>query len=105
MSPRSDGPAAVDGENLAGNYGLGWAIFLLVMFWSVAWIGTVVGLGMVAPVAVLPVVLIGGAGYVFLMVLASALHGVYTAALYRFAMTGDTGVFDSQVVGNAFSPK
>ena len=93
------------GENLAGNYGLGWAIFLLVMFWSVAWIGTVVGLATVAPIAALPVVLIGGAGYVFLMVLASALHGVYTAALYRYAMTGDTGVFDSQVVGNAFSPK
>lgn len=93
------------GENLAGNYGLGWAIFLLVMFWSVGWIGAVVALASVAPMAVLPVVLIGGAGYVFLMVLASALHGVYTAALYRYAMTGDAGVFDGQVVGNAFSPK
>ena len=93
------------GENLAGNYGLGWAMFLLFMAWSVGSVGVMIGLATVAPVAVLPVMLIAGAGYLFLMVLASALHGVYTAALYRYAMTGDAGVFDGQVVGNAFSPK
>jgi hypothetical protein len=35
----------------------------------------------------------------------SALGGIYTAALYRYAMTGDTGNFDPRILGNAFRPK
>jgi len=35
----------------------------------------------------------------------SALSGIYTAALYRFAMTGDTGMFDANLIGNAFRTK
>jgi len=35
----------------------------------------------------------------------SALGGIYTAALYRYAMTGETGMFDAQLVGNAFRAK
>lgn len=93
------------GENLAGNYGLGWAMFLLFVLWTGGTIGLTVLAGSVAPVAVLPILAVGGAGYLFLMVLASALHGVYTAALYRFAMTGEAGVFESDVVTNAFRVK
>jgi hypothetical protein len=44
-------------------------------------------------------------GYVLLSLFASALNGIYTAALYRYAMTGDTGHFDATIMGNAFSPK
>jgi hypothetical protein len=44
-------------------------------------------------------------GYVMLALLASALNGIYTAALYRYAMTGETGMFDAQIMGNAFRPK
>jgi hypothetical protein len=44
-------------------------------------------------------------GFVFLALLASALRGVYTAAPYRYAATGDAGFFDPAMVGNAFRPK
>jgi hypothetical protein len=45
------------------------------------------------------------AGYVFLALLSSALRGIYTAALYRYASSGDAGSFDPRIVGGAFRPK
>jgi hypothetical protein len=45
------------------------------------------------------------AGYVLLALFASALNGIYTAALYRYAMTGETTFFDPRIMGNAFRPK
>ena len=56
-------------------------------------------------VAVLPAVGITVLGYVFIGLLGSALNGIYTAALYRYAMTGDVPVFDAEIMGNAFRPK
>ncbi len=44
-------------------------------------------------------------GYIFLGLFASALQGIYTAALYRYAMTGDAGYFDEAILGKAFRPK
>ena len=53
----------------------------------------------------LPAVGITVLGYVFIGLLGSALNGIYTAALYRYAMTGDVPVFDAEIMGNAFRPK
>jgi hypothetical protein len=44
-------------------------------------------------------------GYAFLAVFASALKGVYTAALFRYAERGDAGRFDGRVVASAFRPR
>jgi len=44
-------------------------------------------------------------GFILLALFASALNGIYTAALYRYAMTGDAGGFDARIMGNAFRPK
>lgn len=93
------------GENMVGNFGLSWAIFFAFAGWTllcgvVAWAA-----GTIAPVAILPVIGIGVLGYVFLGLMGSALSGIYTAALYRYAMTGDTGYFDPQIMGNAFRQK
>jgi hypothetical protein len=41
-------------------------------------------------------------GFVLLALVSSALRGVYTAALYRYASTGQTGFFDPTVMGGAF---
>jgi hypothetical protein len=60
---------------------------------------------MLGAAAVSPAILVGVSGYVFLALLGSALGGIYTAALYRFAMTGDTGAFDADILGNAFRAK
>ena len=93
------------GENMVGNLGLSWAMFFVYFAWTVAFIGLSVLAGMVAPIAVLPIVGVGFVGYIFLAIMGSALSGIYTAALYRFAMTGDTGMFDANLIGNAFRTK
>lgn len=94
------------GEQISGNFGLSWAMALLFLGWTglsfaVGWVAVTV----VSPTAALPVVGIGVMGYVFIGLLGSAMKGIYTAALYRYAMTGDAGSFDAQIVGNAFGAK
>ena len=47
-----------------------------------------------------------GVGYFFLGLLSSALKGIYSAALYRFATTGDAGEhFQAAMMEQAFRPK
>jgi len=47
-----------------------------------------------------------GVGYFFLGLLSSALKGIYSAALYRFATTGDAGEhFNAATMEQAFRPK
>lgn len=94
------------GEQISGNFGLSWAMFLAFVAWivvsfAVGWVAVTV----FSPTAVIPVIVLGFAGIIFLSLLGSALKGIYTAALYRYAMTGDTGYFDAQFLGGAFSTK
>jgi hypothetical protein len=42
---------------------------------------------------------------VILTMLGSTLHGIYSAALYQYAVGGDTGVFTAEVMEGAFRPK
>lgn len=94
------------GEQIAGNFGLSWAMFLLFAGWTlssiaVGWLAVT----LFSATAVLPVMGVAVLGYVFIGLLGSALKGIYTAALYRYAMTGDAGAFDARIVGNAFRGK
>jgi len=93
------------GEQVVGNFGMGWAMGLVTL----GWIAVSVGMGFVAsqiaPAAILAVVGIGVLGLVFISLVSSALKGIYTAALYRYASTGDTGPFAPEMVGRAFRPK
>jgi hypothetical protein len=93
------------GENVVGNLGLGWAMFLLYVGWTASLITLGWVASMVSPIAILGVVGVGVVGYVFLVLMGSALSGIYTAALYRYAMTGETGYFEADMIGNAFRPK
>jgi hypothetical protein len=95
------------GEQVVGNFGMGVAVFLMGLSWTLVSCALVffsIGVLGSVPVTVLMVGLMV-LGYVFLSLFASALNGIYMAALYRFAMTGDTGHFDASIMGNAFSPK
>ena len=94
------------GEQVVGNFGMGFAVFAMGLSWTIVSVALVVG---VVSLGSIPLVVLACAvmvlGYVFLALFASALNGIYTAALYRYAMTGDVGLFDSQIMGNAFRPK
>ncbi len=94
------------GEQVIGNFGMGWAVFILGVAWTALSIAVMVGMAQLGMgLSILFVAGIMVAGYVLLALFASALNGIYTAALYRYAMTGETGFFDSQIMGNAFRPK
>lgn len=94
------------GEQVIGNFGMGWAVALTGIAWTALNIAVMVGMAQIG--MGLSIVVVAGimlAGYVLLALFASALNGIYTAALYRYAMTGETGFFDAQIMGNAFRPK
>jgi hypothetical protein len=93
------------GEQVIGNFGMGWAVTLMTISWTVVCCLLLFLLSPGGAFFVIPIVGLMVLGYVFLGLFASALNGIYTAALYRYAITGDTGYFDADIMGNAFSPK
>ncbi|HSG10046.1 MAG TPA: DUF6159 family protein [Longimicrobiales bacterium] len=93
------------GEQVVGNFGMGWAIFLMGVSWTLASVALVALGSQVSPAGAFAAVAVAVAGYVLLALFSSALKGIYTAALYRYASTGDAGSFDAGIVGGAFRPK
>lgn len=93
------------GEQVVGNFGMGWAVFAAALSWGLVSVLLVVLGAQLSPAGALAGVALAVLGFVFLAILASALKGVYTAALYRYADAGDAGIFDPAMVENAFRPK
>jgi hypothetical protein len=94
------------GEQVIGNFGMGWAVALIGVAWTVLNVAVIMGMASLGMgYAILAAVGIMILGYIMLALFASALNGIYTAALYRYAMTGEAGFFDPQIMGNAFRPK
>jgi len=90
------------GEQVVGNFGMGWAAFLMAVSWTAVSLGLVALAAQVSPTAVFVAAALSVAGYVFLALFVSALKGIYTAALYRYASTGEAGFFDAGMVRQAF---
>ena len=93
------------GEQLIGNFGLG-AIFGLVTFGVivVGAFGVFLAVSAQSLFLVISVVVIFVLIVVALGLVNSALSGIYTAAVYRYAVEGVTGgFFDESMVKNAFS--
>lgn len=94
------------GEQVVGNFGMGAAIFLMAVSWTILSFVLLSVSGSFGSFGLaLPAIGVAVLGYVLLGLLSSALSGIYTAALYRYAMTGDAGSFDAGIVDNAFRPK
>ena len=94
------------GEQIVGNVGIG-LVFGVLIFLMILAGGALcfflfqasAGLGIAAVVALVLVVAI-------LALIASALGGIFTASVYRFATKGDGGaMFNNQVLSTAFRPK
>jgi hypothetical protein len=51
----------------------------------------------VIAVAVIAIMMIG--------LLGATLHGIYSAAVYEYAVGGETGAFDRETLATAFQPK
>lgn len=95
------------GEQVAGNFGMG-AVFgliflglFLVFIPAVVAVASTQSAGLVIFVVVSFIVVLIGLG-----LFSSALGGIYTAAVYQYATTGEAGeFFDANLVQNAFRAK
>jgi hypothetical protein len=91
------------GEQVIGNAGIGLVFGLGAVLVGVA--GVVVGALIISAGATwagVAVIVITILAVVIIAVLGSTLHGIYSAALYQYAVGGDTGVFTAEVMEGAF---
>ncbi|MEM8930472.1 MAG: DUF6159 family protein [Acidobacteriota bacterium] len=94
------------GEQIAGNLGLG-------AFFGVVGLGfTIIAVPLLFLAlstgnlwVIAPAVIVLVLGYGTIALLSTTLSGIYSAALYRFATTGDSGYMDRRLLANAFVPK
>ncbi len=94
------------GEQLVGNFGIG-LVFTLLAFGAIILGGLVIFFlaqvsGTLALVGVVALILVVGA----IALVGSAVGGIFTASLYRYATKGDGGqVFRGETLAAAFKPK
>lgn len=95
------------GENIAGNVGIGLAFGLLTFAVVLAVVALVVGAAVVGGAQLAIVVgVLGALAIAFVAVLQAALSGIYSAALYRYAVDGQAPAgFGTGQLENAFRPK
>ena len=94
------------GEQVAANVGIGLVTFLMVLAMAAVAVPLIILLGSVNGVLVVPLVVSLVGGVILLSVVTSALKGVYSAALYRYATTGDPGDgFTREMMVEAFRTK
>jgi hypothetical protein len=94
------------GENILGNGGIGLVFGLLSMAVVVVGVALVIVAAMVSPYLAIAVGVVGVVALVMLGVIQAALSGIYSAALYRYAVDGQAPAgFDSGAMQLAFKPK
>lgn len=95
------------GENVAGNVGIGLAFGLLTALVVVAVVLLVIGAGSVGGIKLAVAVgVVGALAIALVAVIQAALAGIYSAAVYRFAMDGQAPVgFAGPQLQAAFQPK
>ncbi len=79
------------GEQVVANIGIGFATFVIFMGMALLSVPLIILAGSINEALVIPLVLSLLGGFVLLGVVSSALKGIYSAALYRYATTGDPG--------------
>jgi len=95
------------GENLAGNVGINLAFGLLTMLVVLAAIAVVAGAAMVGgPKLAIVVAVLAAICVAFVAVVQAALSGIYSAAVYRYAVDGQAPAgFSGGELQAAFHPK
>ncbi len=94
------------GEQVIGSAGIG-LIFGLISV-AIAAVGIFLGvvvIGAGVTWAGVTIIVIAVLAVVIVAMLSTTLRGIYSAALYRYAVGGDTGVFSAEVLSGAFRPK
>lgn len=95
------------GEQIAGNFGLG-AVFTLITLGLIAiFVAVMIAVASTQSVGLIIAAMVGCVLVVIgVGLISSALSGIYTAAVYQYATSGDAGnFFDTNLVQNAFRAK
>lgn len=79
------------GEQLSGMVGMGVVFGVGSMILGVVSVGLVMGAAGLGPFGLVPVIVLLLAFWVLFALAATALQGIYRAAVYRYALTGDAG--------------
>ncbi len=94
------------GEQVAGNVGLGFVFGLLYVALALLAVpALILAATSGEPALLIPVVAFFVLAFILLAVVNATLSAIYSAALYRFATTGDGGRFDSSLLDRAFVAK
>lgn len=93
------------GEQMVGNFGMGWAFFLMTVSWTLSVVLLGVAVAQFSAVGLVPVIILGLVGYLGLALVSSTLKGIYTAALYRYATEGEAELFGQRIMESAFRRK
>jgi hypothetical protein len=93
------------GEQVVGHFGMGWAGALIAIAWVLLSFSFIVLASHLTAAVMAAAWVVAVSGLVLLALASSALKGVYTAALYRYASTGEAGFFEPAVMSGAFRPK
>ncbi len=79
------------GEQVVANVGIGFVTVLIFMAMGLLAVPLIIVASNISDALLIPLVLSLLGGFVVLGVVSSALKGIYSAALYRYATTGDPG--------------
>ena len=94
------------GENAIGNVGIGFAFGLLMFLSIIVAVALVIASAMVSPKLAIVVGVVAIFGIVMLGIVQSALSGIYSAALYRYATVGEAPAgFEGTAIATAFAPR
>jgi len=95
------------GEQIAGTIGIGFVFGIATVVYSLIVIPIFIMLAVAGTPLVILLTFAGLflLGYLLLVLISSALKGIYSAALFRFATTGDAGMFDRHLLTGAFQSK
>jgi hypothetical protein len=93
------------GEQIIGNFSIGAVFGLITLVIVFGGIGLIVVFAESAPGLAILLVIVMMIALVGIGLLSSALNGVYTAALYRYATTGAVDFFDEGLIQGAFKRK
>ena len=95
------------GEQIVGNLGIGVIFGLIALLLCLIFIPAIVVAASTGSAAIIfAVILMFVLAFLIISLIGSALNGIYTAAVYRFATEGNAGTyFEAGLVENAFRAK
>lgn len=94
------------GEQIVGTVGMGFAFTLAGISLGLSSLALLALVGTVAPVLVPPIVVLIALAWILFALITTALKGIYAAALFRFADTGEAGwAFEGTSLATAFRPE